>query len=276
MDKPLCIEFKKILQVGFTLITTVDDGRSVVTRAVRVSKEYACKGIARIMLNWMDIELHLCRPEVIWHKLTGDITYSPLLQLINQGTYNKISEQDFRFYDTHKRILEIKYNVIRNENPSLKAEYIDVTLLGQVLISTDHKQYLFPEDEIVVEYVPYRLFKSNAPLIVSKRTTVVVSDLNCPQRTLLSISNFWHAPVGMIFAFNVYGCLSENIKKHLILHFAKFLCSPISECKSLRGMSSKGTSWTFLDSAVEKFGFKRAERDGTGLVIAKRRITSKL
>ncbi|CAG2235928.1 unnamed protein product [Mytilus edulis] len=140
-------------------------------------------------------------------------------------------------------------------------------MLGQVLSSIDHNQYLFPEDEIV----PYMAIKSNATLIVSKRTTVVMSDLNCPQRTLLS-SNCWQAPMGMMCNLNVYGCLYENIKEHLILHFAKFLCRSMSDCIVLRGISSKGTNWTFLDSAVAKFGFKRTESYGTGDVGARRRI----
>ncbi|VDI16711.1 Hypothetical predicted protein [Mytilus galloprovincialis] len=37
--------------VGFTLMTIVDEGKSIVTRAGRVSKEYACKGILGIMLK---------------------------------------------------------------------------------------------------------------------------------------------------------------------------------------------------------------------------------
>ncbi|VDI70568.1 Hypothetical predicted protein [Mytilus galloprovincialis] len=185
---------------------------------------------------------------------------------------------DFRFYDTHKRTLQNKYSsVIRKENPSLKSESIDEKMLGEIIASTDHKQYLFPEDEIVVDQVPYRAIKSNAPLIISKRTTVVVSDLNCPQRTLLSISNFWQAPIGMFFNFNAYGCLSENTKEHLILHFSKFLCRPMSEYILFRGISSQGTSWTFLDSAVEEFGFnRRTELYGTGVTSVRRRITSKL
>ncbi|VDI28753.1 Hypothetical predicted protein, partial [Mytilus galloprovincialis] len=79
--------------VGFTLMTTVDDVRSVVTRAVRVSKENDGKGIAGIMLKWMNIGEFLYRPEVIWHKLTGNRTHSPLLQLTDNGIYNKTSEQ---------------------------------------------------------------------------------------------------------------------------------------------------------------------------------------
>ncbi|XP_063405807.1 uncharacterized protein LOC134689765 [Mytilus trossulus] len=261
----------------FILMTTVDDGRSVVTRAGRVSKEYAGKGIAGTMLKWIDIGGPLYRPEVIWHKTTGSRTHSPLLQLISKGTYNKTLEQDFRFYDTHKRTLQNKYSVIRKENPSLKSESIDEKVLGEIIASTDHKQYLFPEDEIVVDQVPYRAIKSNAPLIISKRTTVVVSDLNCPQRTLLSISNFWQAPIGMVFNFNAYGCLSDNTKEHLILHFSKFLCRPMSEYILFRGISSQGTSWTFLNSAVEEFGFnRRTELYGTGLTSVRRRIRSKL
>ncbi|CAC5422674.1 unnamed protein product [Mytilus coruscus] len=76
-----------------TLMTTADDGKSVVTRAVRVSKEYAGKGIAGIMLKWMNIGEPLYRPEVIWHRIAGNRTHSPLLQLIDKGTYNKTSEQ---------------------------------------------------------------------------------------------------------------------------------------------------------------------------------------
>ncbi|VDI28750.1 Hypothetical predicted protein [Mytilus galloprovincialis] len=153
-----------------------------------------------------------------------------------------------------------------------KPKYIDVNLLGEVLASIDQKQYLFPEDEIVAENVPYMAIKSNAPLIVSKRTTVVVSDLNCPQRTLLSISNCWQAPIGMMCNLNVYDCWYENIKEHLILHFAKFLCRSMRDYIILRGISSKGTSFTFLDIAVVEFGLKRTDSYGTGVVSTRRRI----
>ncbi|CAG2213596.1 unnamed protein product [Mytilus edulis] len=162
--------------VGFTLMTTVDDRRSIVTRAGRVSKEYAGKGIAGMMLTWMDKGSPLYRPEVLWHKTIGNTTHSPLPQLINKGIYNKIVEQDLRFYDTCKGTLQNKYNVIinSNENPSFKAESIDEKVLGEILASTDHKPYLFPENEIVSDDVPFMAIESNAPLIVSKRTTVVV------------------------------------------------------------------------------------------------------
>ncbi|CAG2250978.1 unnamed protein product [Mytilus edulis] len=162
----------------------------------------------------------------------------------------------FEFYDTHKRTLQNKYTVIRKDNPSLISESIDKKVLCEILASTDHKQYLFPQDGIVVDQVPYMTIKSNAPLIISKRTTVVVSDLICPQRKLLSISNFFQAPIGMVFNFIVYGCVSENFKEHLILHFAKFLCRPMSDYILFRGILIKGTSWTFLDSTVEDLDLK--------------------
>ncbi|XP_063405687.1 uncharacterized protein LOC134689648 [Mytilus trossulus] len=262
--------------VGFTLMTSVDDRSSIVTRAGRVSKEYAGNGIAGMMLKWMDKGSPLYRPEVLWHKTIGNTTHSPLPQLINKGIYKKIVEQDLRFYDTHKGTLQNKYNVIinSNANSSFKAESIDEKVLGEILASTDHKPYLFPENEIVSDDVPYRAIKYNAPLIVSKRTTVVVSDLNCPQRTLLSISNFWQAPIGMVLNFNVYGCLSENSKEHLILHFAKFLDRPMSEYILLRAISSHGTSWTFLEKVLEQFDFKRTEFYGKGLVSVRRKIIS--
>ncbi|CAG2253442.1 unnamed protein product [Mytilus edulis] len=197
-------------------MTTVDDRRSIVTRAGEFQKEYAGKGIAGMMLKWMDKGSPLYRPEVLWHKTIGNTTHSPLPQLINKGIYNKIVEQDLRFYDTCKGTLQNKYNVIinSNENPSFKAESIDEKVLGEILASTDHKPYLFPENEIVSDDVPFMAIKSNAPLIVSKRTTVVVSDLNCPQRTLLSISNFWQAPIGMVLNFNVNDKTTPTRKKY--------------------------------------------------------------
>ncbi|XP_063405690.1 uncharacterized protein LOC134689649 isoform X2 [Mytilus trossulus] len=266
----------EIYNGGFSLMTTVDDGRSIVTRAGRISKEYAGQGIGGIMLKWMNKGSPLYRPEVLWHKTAGNATDSPLPQLIKTGVYTKTLEQDIRCYDTHKTTLHNKDTVMRKNNPSFKAERIDDKLLGEILESNDHKQFLFPENEIVADYVPYRAMNSNASLIVSKRTSVVVSDLNCPQRTLLSISNFWQAPLGMVCNFNVYGCVSGNIKEHLILHFAKCICRPLRDYILLRCISSKGTSLTFLDNAVEEYGFNRTEFYGKGLVSVRRRIASKL
>ncbi|XP_052086604.1 uncharacterized protein LOC127723927 [Mytilus californianus] len=125
--------------VGFTLMTTVDDGRSIVTRAVRVSKEYAGKGIAGIMLKWMDIGQPLYRPEVIWHKITGNRTHSPLLQLINKGTYNKISQQlhDKQYKEPPKGQLKAKETKGRIKNVQEKSVILTLVFDNHLFISTD-------------------------------------------------------------------------------------------------------------------------------------------
>lgn len=75
-------------------------------------------------------------------------------------------QQDYRYYNTHKGTLQIKYSVIGNTIQSLKTVHIDVNLLGQVLSSTEHEQFLFPENEIVVDQVPYSAIQYNAHLMV--------------------------------------------------------------------------------------------------------------
>lgn len=94
---------------------------------------------------------------------------------------------DIRFYDVYTKKHYIKnYSILRNLNQYLLSEYIDVNVLGEVLESTDLRYYLFPDDEIVAVLVPCRAIKSNASLIFSKLTNVV---LTSPQKTSLLVGS---------------------------------------------------------------------------------------
>ncbi|XP_052086204.1 histidine N-acetyltransferase-like [Mytilus californianus] len=262
--------------VGFSFMSIVDDGKTVVPRGGRVSKEYSGKGLVGLMSKWLDEGGPLYRQGFLYRAAIGNKENAPLLQHARKGLCKEILQQDFRFYDIWKFNLEDEFKKQRESNQFVNARFIEKDEFGQILESRDLSRYFFPEGRAVVDDVPYKTMRSNAPLIFTERTKVVVTDTNNPHEAILSISNFFKAPVGMIVNLNIYGCLSEKIKSHLILHVEKLLPCLRSDFILFRCISKPDTNWANLDNVMTELGFKTTHFYGTGLVCVEWNLKSKL
>ncbi|KAL3854453.1 hypothetical protein ACJMK2_013721 [Sinanodonta woodiana] len=83
------------------------------------------------------------------------------------------------------------------------------------------RKYLFPEDRMIVEWVPYRLLSSNLALL-DKKNTVCVSDVKVDDEIvsgLLSIGTFYKASrPGYAYCLDLYGTDMSSVRDHLLSH----------------------------------------------------------
>ncbi|KAL3854434.1 hypothetical protein ACJMK2_013704 [Sinanodonta woodiana] len=83
------------------------------------------------------------------------------------------------------------------------------------------RKYLFPEDRMIVEWVPYRLLSSNLALL-DKKNTVCVSDVKVDDEIvsgLLSIGTYYKASrPGYVYCLDLYGTDMSSVRDHLLSH----------------------------------------------------------
>ena len=93
-----------------------------------------------------------------------------------------------------------------------------------LMSSRPHREYIFPNDRIIVNWVPYKLLSSNIPYFshtgaVTRIVTNALSDIGeC--KGLMSISTLFKCR-NQKFAciLDIYGTDSKCIKDHLLVHF---------------------------------------------------------
>ena len=102
------------------------------------------------------------------------------------------------------------------------------TILSTYFKTHHLRQYLFPEDRILVNSIPYRLMQSNIPIIFSNNKIIDmcmytdVSYCTDSYKGLLSIGTSYPVPRPS-FAYNIelYGEDSDSIEKHVVCHLNK-------------------------------------------------------
>jgi hypothetical protein len=94
--------------------------------------------------------------------------------------------------------------------------------LGNIFTSGELCKHFFKEDRLIVDRVPYRPELSNASLIVTGRTTCVVSgNNNSRQPFLLTFGSYSKTAIGLVYNLEMYGSFSdadESLKEHVHLH----------------------------------------------------------
>ena len=142
----------------------------------------------------------------------------------------------------------------------------DLTSVSDSLLKTyisekAFKQYLFPANRIVVDYVPLKLLKSNIPLMRGPYdVTTVFSDVRCTNGQCTGLLSFntiypvkrpsFHCTIEMFGTDE--GCLKKHIEQHLNLIKHKTKGS-----FSVQAFVEKQVSTELLDKIFLEYGVIR-------------------
>lgn len=140
---------------------------------------------------------------------------------------------------------------------------INVEQLGDIFENQVISCQLFPEGRVVVDTVPYRPMKSNADLITTERTTVLLSGEGTSQ-ILLTFGNYFHAHLGLVYNIDMYGC-TDKIDEHLLQHLLGILKYTNSEQIFIRIYSREITALDEANIIMNKFGFKKIDLWRSGM-----------
>ncbi|XP_052076818.1 histidine N-acetyltransferase-like [Mytilus californianus] len=244
---------------SFFLSFVVDNGRTVVTRAGRTNKEYAGMGLQDVMRRNTIKDRKYDKMAA-----TSGAHVKAILDQIKSGKREKILMMEFRSYITSGDQLKSILNTIGNTTPS-SAKPIDAIELGDILTNQQVSCHLFPESRVIVDWVPYRLIKSNAFLIKTIRTTVIGSNLENGTR-ILTFGNYFNTTAGLVCNIEVYGCIGETLAEHLYLHLRELISHEISGKVIIRCFYRQETKSNFITKLMNRFGLDITEIWGTGLV----------
>lgn len=145
------------------------------------------------------------------------------------------------------------------------AKPIDESELADILTNQQLCCHLFPEGRVIVDWVPYRLIKSNASLIKTIRTTVIGSNLKNDTR-ILTFANYFNALAGLVCNIEVYGRVGETLAEHIYLQLRELISKVMTGNVIIRCFFQQETNSNFITSLMNRFGFDITEIWGTRLV----------
>ncbi|KAK3595357.1 hypothetical protein CHS0354_008780, partial [Potamilus streckersoni] len=127
------------------------------------------------------------------------------------------------------------------------AEYFDTDVI---------RKYLFPEERIIVNWVPYRLLPSNIALL-DEKNTVCVSDVKVSDRIvsgLLSIGTFYTVrQPRYAYTLDIYGTNGNRVRYHLLFHLG-FIANKLKDLACLSIVVDKQLDKQTLFDIIAEFG----------------------
>ena len=103
---------------------------------------------------------------------------------------------------------------------------VDDCLLTKYLTSQTTAKYLFPQDRVIINFMPYRLFASNV-LLMSQlaRFTEVFTDVHIESgkhKGLLSFGTSYKIPAfSCLYIINIYGSDISSFERHVKKHLSR-------------------------------------------------------
>ncbi|VDI27801.1 Hypothetical predicted protein [Mytilus galloprovincialis] len=196
--------------VAFQLVNLLDDGRTVLTQAGRVDKEYEGTGLYNALDSFTQHNYNLLGRQ---RTFSFDEHNQTLMKHLYARKMETVMSRDVSAYHvkSHKEIL--KNNTIGPSNNNT----IFPVHLKEVFKSEKTSRELFPEGRMLCFYVPYKLKDSNIPLIYSQGTKVLGSFTE--GSLLVTAGTSFQCSKGHVFVLDVYGTLNETFVKHILQHF---------------------------------------------------------
>ena len=100
---------------------------------------------------------------------------------------------------------------------------VSESLLTAYMSTEGLKQYLFPYNRVIVDYIPFKLIKSNVPFMQGLHdNTVIFSDVKNDSNIFSGVLSFGTLlqtdDPSFLYSIDSYGTDSDSFKKHLIAH----------------------------------------------------------
>ncbi|OWF38846.1 histidine N-acetyltransferase-like [Mizuhopecten yessoensis] len=200
--------------VGFSFITTVDDGETLLTRASRVHEDYEGKGVYRSLSDYIR-QIISSNPEIKRSAVAIHMN-AEADRLIKKGAVF-VGKRDFLvFHGTASSILPRINGVI--ENKPLQSDAI-----SKIFQSTKLCSVLFPSDRIVSNWVAYRLFPNNIKHFDSDLHNVIATSVDPENESsdpLLSVGVLFKCDTGEAICIDFHGNIGDGskVREHMEKH----------------------------------------------------------
>lgn len=130
--------------------------------------------------------------------------------------------QKIDFYEGHKdKFHDVTMKI--TDQPEVKI--LNEHALTEMIRKRKYYPKIFQDGgRLVINHVPYSIMESNVPLMLSERTSAIVSFPSSQHDTLLTFGNYFTIQTGeMVCYLYIYGNPGEKLASHVSLHVKTFL-----------------------------------------------------
>lgn len=202
--------------VAFIAMLIVDEGSTGVLRGARVRKEFRETGILKKLQATILINHPKIRNIV---AVTGQM--DKVHRLINRKAAKLINLRKIDYYEGHNdKFHDVAMKI--TDRPEVKI--LNKHALMEMIRKRRYYPKIFQDSRLMIDGVPYSIMESNVPLMLSGRTSAVVSFPSSQHDTLLTFGNYFEIQTGGIVCnLDIYGNPGETLASHVSLHVKTFL-----------------------------------------------------
>ncbi|OWF39914.1 histidine N-acetyltransferase-like [Mizuhopecten yessoensis] len=200
--------------VAFEAVTFVDEGATMVPRALRVSTAYEGRGLIRMLKAFIDKQHE---HDIELKRRAYTFGMKSLLKRVEDGKADFILQKPLMVFKGSSKLV---FDILP-PNKDTTVKQLQRTDLKEILRSKTTCKLLFPKGRLIVDWVPYRLLESNVDHFFNEHCNVFGSGFQTgvhePQ--LLTFGVAYVSPAGIRFSLDIYGCISEqSFMRHLTEH----------------------------------------------------------
>ncbi|XP_045216533.2 probable N-acetyltransferase 16 isoform X2 [Mercenaria mercenaria] len=254
---PLTTPYVAVVQnkiVGFIATFIVDQGKTVITRAGRLSASVGGQGL------YKQFQAHVLKMSGTSRHAFTALNTNPAANKETFRAVNKLilSKPLTRFlFDAHvlQSLEESRKKTLNNPSDEDIKHFFSSPAI---------RKYLFPKERIIVDWVPYRLTEANISLLCwSGKRTKVFSDISVDTdgsvRGLLTFSTI--IPVkrpAYNCNFDIYGTDTATLKDHVISHM-RYIRVKTIDSTSLLVLVEPDFNIHALEDVFREIGMQRSE-----------------
>ncbi|OWF37433.1 histidine N-acetyltransferase-like [Mizuhopecten yessoensis] len=204
--------------VAFRCDAFIDDGETMLTRALRVRKGYEGRGMVNRLGDFISQEiagnLRLKRKVFTFGNKT-------LLKKVEQGKATLVLQKAILFYQ----------GLVSKVAPSLptvtntQIRILNKADMQKLLSSKTDTDRLFPQGRIIADWVPYRLLATNVDYFFNDFCLILGSDCKNGESVrleLMTLAVSYTVPNGIRYNIEIYGSLTEQLFScHMAEHLRK-------------------------------------------------------
>jgi len=115
-----------------------------------------------------------------------------LFQILTLGTFNFVVLQKLDFYEGHNdKFHDVAMKI--TDRPEVKI--LNKHALTEMIRKRRYYPKIFQDGRLIINSVPYSIMESNVPLMLSERTSAIVSFPSSQHDTLLTFGNYFHTQI---------------------------------------------------------------------------------
>ncbi|XP_033756195.1 histidine N-acetyltransferase-like [Pecten maximus] len=207
--------------VCFMFAAVVDDGKSILIQSIRVREKYEGKGV-------------YSRLRAFCFKNLNPTTNKSVL-MISPDYFEKLPQRSAKLvfsrhamnFETTKMSLQ---SLLRSRNVSSALEKVDAFYLERLFLAQSATQYLFAENRVVINWVPYEILSSNIDSILRGHemfaTAVAEHDFHFQTCSpMISGVTVYQCEAGTFVNIDLFGELDDAriISDHVNTHLGRCL-----------------------------------------------------